>query len=81
MPEPNRLAITAILLAVAPLCAFAQQDGDNELETITVVATRTERALEDLAATVSVKTAEEIERELAQDIADLVRFEPGVTVA
>lgn len=80
MPEPNRLAITAIFLAVAPLCAFAQQDGDNELETITVVATRTERALEDLAATVSVKTAEEIERELAQDIADLVRFEPGVTV-
>lgn len=50
-------------------------------ETITVVGTRTERSLDEVAATVSVRTAEDIERELARDIADLVRFEPGVTVA
>jgi hemoglobin/transferrin/lactoferrin receptor protein len=50
-------------------------------EEVTVVGTRTERALSEVAATVTVKTAEEIERELARDIADLVRFEPGVSVA
>ena len=49
-------------------------------EVITVVATRTERSVDDVAAIVTVKTSEEIEREIAQDIADLVRFEPGVTV-
>ena len=49
-------------------------------EEVTVVGTRTERALSEVAATVTVKTAEEIERELARDIADLVRFEPGVSV-
>ena len=75
-----RTLAAAIVMTSTPLCAFSQQDSENELDTITVVATRTERALEDLAATVSVKTAEEIERELVQDIADLVRFEPGVTV-
>ncbi len=50
-------------------------------DTITVVATRTERSVDDVAATVSVKSDEEIDRELARNIADLVRFEPGVNVA
>lgn len=80
MPESMRLAAVALSLTAAPLCVFAQQEDSNELDTITVVATRTERALEDLAATVSVKTADDMERELAQNIADLVRFEPGVSV-
>ncbi|MCY4156194.1 MAG: TonB-dependent hemoglobin/transferrin/lactoferrin family receptor [Gammaproteobacteria bacterium] len=78
----RRAAALSLFLmpALAPAQASVQQTESNELETITVVATRTERALEELAATVSVKTAEEMERELAQDIADLVRFEPGVSV-
>ena len=51
------------------------------METMTVVGTRTERSIGDVAATVSVATVEEVERELVQDIADLVRFEPGMVVA
>lgn len=77
----TRRAAAVSCLFLLPTLAAAQQAESNELETITVVATRTERAVEDLAATVSVKTAEEMERELARDIADLVRFEPGVSVA
>jgi len=50
-------------------------------ETITVVGTRTERSMDEVAAIISVKTADDIERELARDISDLVRFEPGVTVS
>ena len=79
----------AAMLAAWPisLCA-GELDGGGEVEAeagveevMTVVATRTERAAHEVAATVSVKTAEEMEAELARDIADLVRFEPGVTVA
>ncbi len=49
-------------------------------ERITVTATRTEEAIDTVPATVTVITAEDIENELATDIKDLVRFEPGVSV-
>lgn len=75
------LALPLALLLAAASVVGAEEATENEPdETITVVATRTERSLDEVAATVSVKTAEDIERELARDIADLVRFEPGVTV-
>ncbi|MCY4040589.1 MAG: TonB-dependent hemoglobin/transferrin/lactoferrin family receptor [Gammaproteobacteria bacterium] len=60
----------------------AQEDGDEQerIEHLIVVATRTERTANEVAATVSYKTAEALEAELAQDIADAVRYEPGVSV-
>ena len=71
--------------AVVVLCAsLASADVAPEPlveETVTVVGTRTERSFPEVAATVSVTTAEDIERRVARNIADLVRFEPGVTVA
>lgn len=77
----SRILATVLLALPVFTPAAAQQGESGELDTITVIGTRSERSLEELASTVSVKTAEDIERELAQDIADLVRFEPGVTVA
>jgi hemoglobin/transferrin/lactoferrin receptor protein len=56
----------------------AAATGDDAA--ITVTATRTAAALSDVPATVSVFTAEDIENNLVEDIRDLVRFEPGVTV-
>ncbi|HEX7125471.1 MAG TPA: TonB-dependent receptor plug domain-containing protein [Thermodesulfobacteriota bacterium] len=50
------------------------------LPAVTVTATRTPRAVEETPGTVSVIGEEEIERELARDIEDLVRHEPGVMV-
>ena len=47
---------------------------------ITVIATRVPVALEDVPATVSIITDEQIADELVTDIKDLVRFEPGVSV-
>ena len=55
--------------------------GATDLETITVVGSRTERPLKEIAATIDVIDSDRIEEELARDIADLVRFEPGVTVS
>ena len=54
--------------------------ASGEFSTITVVGTRTERTLKELAATISVVTGEDLEREITRDIADLVRYEPGVSV-
>ena len=55
--------------------------GEQVIDTVTVVGTRTERTLEEVAATITVKDREDIEREMVRDMADLIRFEPGVTVA
>jgi hemoglobin/transferrin/lactoferrin receptor protein len=50
------------------------------LERITVTATAAPVAVGDAVATVSVIDADEIERQGARDIKDLVRYEPGVSV-
>lgn len=82
-----RALFTAVCVALlTPAIAEQRSQEENSLreqdiETITVVATRTERPLNEVAATVSVQTAEQLEQELAQDIADAVRYEPGVSVA
>jgi hemoglobin/transferrin/lactoferrin receptor protein len=47
---------------------------------IIVTATRTPVLIEDAPATVTVITDEEMADQLATDLRDLVRFEPGVTV-
>ena len=56
--------------------AFA---GDM-LDEVTVTATRLESKIGDVPATVSIYSAERIQTLLAQDIKDLIRFEPGVSV-
>lgn len=44
-------------------------------------ATRTEKLVSDVANTVSVIDADQIEREIANGIDDLIRYEPGVSVS
>lgn len=51
----------------------------DELDRIVVTATLNERAQKDVASEVSVIDAEEIDRRQVQSVADLVRYEPGVT--
>ncbi len=50
------------------------------LDTITVEAAKLPAATTDLSARVTLIDSERMRRELAQDIADLVRYEPGVDV-
>lgn len=54
-------------------------DEEVELE-ITVTGTRTPRAIQLSPANVTVIKAEELQRQLGQDIRDLIRYEPGVSV-
>jgi hemoglobin/transferrin/lactoferrin receptor protein len=52
----------------------------NAVETITVTATRLPTPVQEAPATVTVIDGERIADELATDVRDLVRFEPGVSV-
>lgn len=61
------------------------QDGDplvtlNPMNAITVTATRRPTTIGEVPATVSVISARQIADQMAADIKDLVRFEPGVSV-
>lgn len=71
------LANPAVAQSSAPSKAEAMP---VEIEQIVVTATRTERKLIDVPATVSVITAVEIEDRMITDIKELISFEPGVSV-
>lgn len=51
-----------------------------DLDPITVVATRQSRSLSEVAATITVIERDRIERDLALDLQDLARYEPGVAI-
>lgn len=76
------------LLAAAPAVAEdaalssteAEAESQQQTGRITVTATRTPVLQEEAPATVTIITDEEIADQLATDIKDLMRFEPGVTV-
>ncbi|MCW6534070.1 TonB-dependent hemoglobin/transferrin/lactoferrin family receptor [Sphingomonas lycopersici] len=81
-----RAGISALASCAAVLATpAAAQDGDplvivDPRGTITVSATRLPQKVEEVPATVSVITDRQIADQLASDIKDLVRFEPGVSV-
>lgn len=62
----------------------AEEQGGGETvdqkEKVTVTATRQKRRTDEVPGTVTVITDEEIEKNLATDVKDLVRYEPGVSV-
>ncbi|WP_296722036.1 TonB-dependent hemoglobin/transferrin/lactoferrin family receptor [Erythrobacter sp.] len=83
----TKLALSAAPLAIlaAPAAAevaSAETGAEAQQQTgrITVTATRTPVLQEEAPATVTIITDEDIADQLATDIKDLVRFEPGVTV-
>ncbi len=83
-----RLLASAISLALIAAPALAQtraesadDDSSATLSKITVTATKTEREVDDTPGTVTVKEREQLDREIVTDIRDLVRYEPGVSVA
>ncbi|MEH3037623.1 MAG: TonB-dependent hemoglobin/transferrin/lactoferrin family receptor [Sphingomonas adhaesiva] len=73
-----------MLLTLAAMIALSEPaapgDAPAEARDIVVTATRAPIEAQDAPVTVSVKDADEIAEELATDIKDLVRFEPGISV-
>jgi hemoglobin/transferrin/lactoferrin receptor protein len=79
----NKLALSTAPLALLATPAVAEEaEAESQQQTgrIIVTATRTPVLQEEAPATVTVITDEEIADQLATDIKDLLRFEPGVTV-
>jgi hemoglobin/transferrin/lactoferrin receptor protein len=81
MPSP---LLSATLLLGASLLPSAARTAElaeiAESAALTVTATRTPTEISDVPATVTVITAQQIEDLLMDDIKDLVRFEPGISV-
>lgn len=74
-------SLTPLSLALAALCgpAFAQAP-EPTLPKVTVSSTRIESPEDEVPATVTSKTAQEIERAQARDLKTLLDSEPGVAV-
>lgn len=74
-------ASTAALLSTNAHAADTAAPADaTEVDKVTVTATRSEKPVSQVPATVTVFSADEIEDGLVKDIKDLVRDEPGVSV-
>ncbi|MNK62911.1 Colicin I receptor precursor [compost metagenome] len=76
-------ALSAALWLALPMVAHAAADAASDardFDRVQVTATRTERALSDVAATVDVIDREQLDNHLVRDIKDLVRYEPGISV-
>jgi hemoglobin/transferrin/lactoferrin receptor protein len=56
-------------------------DAKEQEIQITVTATRTSRAVESVPATVTVIESEDLDRNLVQNLDDLVRYEPGISAS
>ena len=81
-PLMNAFSVILVMgLGAGVTSATAQDKTTAQLDEIVVTATRTEKPRSEIANTVSVISAEQIERELATGIDDLIRYEPGVSVS
>lgn len=81
-PRPLTLAVAATLSgAAASWPAFAQQaDGPRALEEVVVTASRRETSVQDLPFNITAVGAATIERDRIENLADLARWVPGLTV-
>ncbi|GAA4648064.1 TonB-dependent hemoglobin/transferrin/lactoferrin family receptor [Kistimonas scapharcae] len=83
MKFKRTLLATAVMMATATQAMgeeTVQTGKASMLDQVTVTATRTEKQLKDVAASVTVIDSEQIEKEMARNIKDLMRYEPGVNV-
>jgi hemoglobin/transferrin/lactoferrin receptor protein len=71
---------TLLLSGMACNPVWANEADTAEEGTITVTATRIPQAVEEVPAIVTVISDEKIADDLASDVRDLIRFEPGVSV-
>lgn len=83
--SPSRPLCLTALAALSPCLALAAEPPPaegagtpHELEAVVVVASRVAEPVDQVVGSVSVADRPSLDRRLVQDIADLVRYEPGV---
>lgn len=80
VPASIALAIASALFFTTPLIAHAEEVSADIYEVITVVAHRQARQQSEVTGTVTVIDEHRMQRELALDVADLIRYEPGIDI-
>ncbi len=80
-----RTGLLTQLLILLLLCIHSSdsvlgQETSYKIEEIVINATRLPRTIEDIAGTVSVISAADIEHQLVDDLDDLTRYQPGITM-
>ncbi|SDT87017.1 hemoglobin/transferrin/lactoferrin receptor protein [Halopseudomonas salegens] len=73
--------LLALPLSLPALAELPAKGAARQFDTLTVTATRQEERVGDVAGSVSVTDEQQIDRENINNIQDLVRFEPGVSVS
>lgn len=78
----SKTALALLLSGISNLATANEADNSDvaELEQITVTASRFERDIDEIASSVTVIDSKQMDKMVATDIRDLVRFEPGVVV-
>src|SRR5690606_6368406 len=80
MIRPTVLS-AALWAVLSPVHAETADSADvRDFDRVQVTATRTARAVSDVAATVDVIDREQLDNQLVHDLRDLVRYEPGISV-
>lgn len=78
------MRIVWLAVVVTALCGqgvvAAEEEAEKPLGTVVVTATRTEAPLESVTSSISVVSAEEIDRRQVQTVAEALRTVPGVDV-
>ncbi|GJM08411.1 MAG: TonB-dependent receptor [Lysobacteraceae bacterium] len=74
------MQLTTVFLALSSSWAAADTSEVATQPPITVTATRTEQAITDTLAAVSIIDRDRIDQSVAQDLVDLLRLEPGVDI-
>lgn len=81
------LIVASCLVALAPCAVFCQAQSDatepkvaNALEEIVVTATRHEESISKVPISISAFSQESMDVKGVKDIADIVRFTPGVSI-
>ncbi|HBW82563.1 MAG TPA: hypothetical protein DEF79_00835, partial [Gammaproteobacteria bacterium] len=68
------------LLVATAFNHSAGAQSSQRIEELTVTATRQDRTIQNIAGTVSLVTIENIEKEMVDDLDDVVRYQPGVSM-
>ncbi|MDZ4386982.1 MAG: TonB-dependent hemoglobin/transferrin/lactoferrin family receptor [Moraxellaceae bacterium] len=77
-PYPLTLLAASLLMAST---VHANERQTSQFDVITVTATKQAQTLDEVPATVSVQTEQDIDRGNINRIVDLTRYEPGVSVS
>lgn len=79
LPPTAVLALSGAISLAAPV-AYAVDDSATDIEELLVTATFLPRSIDQIAGTVSVVERADIERQLIEDLNEITRLQPGISM-